>query len=54
MCAINSINALCLPAEGTRGTAVLDLILTKRDEMVEGVEVTRALGESDHDTSEFT
>lgn len=53
LCAINSINSSCLPAEGTRGTDVLDLILTKRDEMVEGVEMTRTVGESDYDIFEL-
>jgi len=39
--------------EKTRGTAILDLILTNREEMVEEVRVTGTLGGSDHAILEF-
>ncbi|XP_058028993.1 uncharacterized protein LOC131193128 [Ahaetulla prasina] len=39
--------------KATRGSAILDLILTNRDEMIEGVEATGTLGASDHAILEF-
>ena len=39
--------------EGTRGSAILDLILTNRDELVDKVAVSGTLGESDHVILEF-
>ena len=34
--------------EGTRGLAILDLIVTNRDDLVDKVTITGTLGESDH------
>ncbi|XP_065438446.1 uncharacterized protein LOC135981058 [Chrysemys picta bellii] len=39
--------------KATRGEAVLDLILTNREELVENVKVEGSLGESDHEIIEF-
>lgn len=40
--------------ETTKGSDILDLILTNRDKMVKGVEVVGTLEESDHIIQEFT
>ena len=39
--------------EATRGSAILDLILTNRDNLVNEVEVVGSLGGSDHTLLEF-
>ncbi|XP_065440587.1 mitoferrin-1 isoform X1 [Chrysemys picta bellii] len=39
--------------KATRGEAVLDLILTNREELVENLKVEGSLGESDHEIIEF-
>uniref|UniRef100_A0A670IGU3 Reverse transcriptase domain-containing protein n=1 Tax=Podarcis muralis TaxID=64176 RepID=A0A670IGU3_PODMU len=40
--------------EATRGTAILDLVLTNVDDLVSGVEVEGSLGTSDHALLKFT
>lgn len=40
--------------EETRGSALLDLFFTNRDEIVEGDNIVRTLGENDDVTLEFT
>uniref|UniRef100_A0A670J7Z7 Reverse transcriptase domain-containing protein n=1 Tax=Podarcis muralis TaxID=64176 RepID=A0A670J7Z7_PODMU len=40
--------------EATRGTAILDLVLTNVDDLVSGVEVEGSLGASDHALLKFT
>lgn len=40
--------------EETRGSTVLDLIFTNRDEIVEGDNIVRTLGVNDDVTLEFT
>ena len=39
--------------EATRGSAILDLVLTNSDDLVSGVEVAGSLGGSDHALLEF-
>ena len=39
--------------EGTRGSAILNLILTNRDDLIDKVTIRETLGESDHVILEF-